>query len=137
VRQRVSIALVLAAALPLAGCWFLLVGAGLGGAIYFTADESEVFDAPAEQVYAATLAALERLQVPVDSSIRRSDGGEIRGMAPDGRNLAIRVEEESSARTRVGVRIGLSGDVAESARIRNEIRAGLAAAAPDPSPAGG
>lgn len=133
-RRRVPIALLLAAALPAAGCWAAAVGVALGGAIYFTADESEVFDAPAPEVHAATVAALERLDLKLASDIARPDGAELEGMASDGRDLSIRIQEETAMQTRVGVRIGLTGDVAESARIRNEIRAGLAergAGAPD------
>lgn len=113
-----------AGSLALAGCTAaMLLGAAVGGAIYYTADETAVYPAPPERVGPAARAALANLGNTITST--RGLGGEeieIEGLSQAGRDLTLRVEREGTSHSKVGVRIGLAGEPEESQRILAEIR---------------
>ncbi|HYR37039.1 MAG TPA: DUF3568 family protein [Burkholderiales bacterium] len=104
---RLSVFFLVGACLPLAACEpvaIALLGAGASTAIRYNMDgvASRTFTAPVAAVKSASLAALERMGLALDST-SRFDAGETLFARAENRDIEIEIEPISKQATRVRV----------------------------------
>jgi hypothetical protein len=116
-------AVVLAAAAS--GC-LAAAGAGAlaaaGTYAYERGNLHTTIDAPIEDVYRATTAALEQMQLPVTDSAQDAFGARLTATQTQGGDVKIEMARESDKTTRVSVRVGTFGDEQKSRVILQRIR---------------
>lgn len=122
-------ALLISAAL-VSGCIGLLAGAaaGAGTAVYVKGQHQETLEASVPQVQEATVAALQDSGINVVETSGDDFSSDIKGEMADGTNVWIDLERQTASTTKVGVRVGATGDQAESAAIVDRIKNRLPAA---------
>lgn len=127
--KRHWLALLLAAAAiagAATGCLFVAAGAATGGTIVYVKGElQETFAAPIDKVSQATEKALAQLQVATDSAAKDGLVGHYIAHLADGTKVVIELTSTGTGSTRVGVRVGLVGDRAQSQRLLSAIRESL------------
>jgi len=97
---------------------------------YANGETSHDVDAPLDEVWAASLAAFEELELPVAASSRDEDSGRIKSRTPGGDEITLRLQQRKLDRTRAKVRIGLFGDEKRSQQIIRSIEGRLGLTAP-------
>ncbi len=124
--------LVVALAFCISGCVAAAVAgaagaAGVGTAMYVEGEQSQVHRAGLDRTWRATLTALNRMHMPVETSSHDSLGGTIDAKRADGTAVTIKEEPVEGGNTRVKIRVGTLGNQGESAAIQQEIDRALRA----------
>ncbi|MGB9697741.1 MAG: DUF3568 family protein [Thermodesulfobacteriota bacterium] len=98
-------------------------GVGIGAAEYIRGELKQVYAAPMEKAWQASLAAAEELKMTVtERSIEQGDKNRlIKGKTAQGKDFKITLEANSPEVTTVLVRIGIFGDEAYSRKIQEAI----------------
>jgi hypothetical protein len=115
------------------GCAAVLIGgavagAGAAGYAYYKGEISFDFPAAFQPTWAATLAALQDLGLPIEHHSLVEDHGDIQTRSAEGENISIYVEPAnttSAPNTRVHIRVGVFGNQKVSERIQAQISARL------------
>lgn len=118
-------ALVLTAATS--GCIALAVGAagGAAGITYLKGDMTDKLDGTVAEVHAATLMALEELDMPIHESDLESYAAKIRTRYSDEKTVWIDIETINSASSKITLRVGATGNQRRSLHILDAIKANL------------
>ena len=106
------------------GCAAMAVGAaaGAGTAVYVKGQHKETVDGTVPQVHGATIAALSDSGIDVIDEDFDDFKSDIKGEMADGTNVWIDLERQTASTTQIAVRVGATGDQAESAAIVDEIK---------------
>lgn len=119
----------LAMGMVVSGCAVavLATGAGLGAGTYawLKGELQRTYPATYDAVWNASSDALQSLEMPVVSEQRDALKGTIMAKRADGSDVRVDVKYLTDKTTQVGIRIGLFGDRADSARIHETIQARL------------
>ncbi len=115
----------------LTGCAAALLGAGAaagaGGYAYAKGEASQTHAGSFDQVWNATMNALNQMNIKVVRSTRDALGGEIDAKrAADNQDVTVKVQPVDRDSTRVSVRVGVLGNEADSKRIQQVISTTLA-----------
>ncbi len=94
---------------------------GAGAYYYVKGDLKRNYDAPMDQTWAATVAALEELQMSVESKQNDALTGVIKGKLADGKGFTVNLKRLGENLTEVGIRIGTFGDRTKSEAIHDKI----------------
>lgn len=140
IRRAVHIgAFCLALATPLSGCVALLVGAagGAAGAVYLMGKLTEEVPYGVPDVHDAARSALGDLDLVVSEDRADALSGRLESEFADKAHVWIALDTVGERRTKITIRVGLTGDEVRSRKILDAIRAHLAPApaSPPPSPA--
>jgi hypothetical protein len=102
-------------------------GVGIGAAEYIRGELKQVYAAPMERTWQASLAAADELKMTVtERSIEQGDKSRlIKGKTASGKDFKITLEANSPEVTTVLVRIGVFGDEAYSRKIQEAIAKNL------------
>lgn len=100
-------------------------GAAVGTAAYVNGEHSQVYSTSLDRTWTATLAALEDMNIRVESSTKDGVGGTIDAERADGKDVTIEEEAQEGGHTEVRIRIGTFGDRAASEAIQERIAARL------------
>ncbi len=102
-------------------------GVGIGAAEYIRGELKQLYAAPLEKTWEASLAAVKELKLSVtERSIAQGDRSrQIKGKTPEGKEFKITLEANSPEVTTVLVRIGVFGDEAYSRKIQEAIAQNL------------
>jgi len=125
------ICLILFVAMASAGCGLFVVGAGVGagvgGAEYVHGELKQVYAAPMEKAWNASLATVDELKMK--TSEKWTDNQDqyrvIKGKTKEGRHFQIALEATSKDVTTVGVRIDTFGDEEYSKKVQEVIAKNL------------
>lgn len=98
-----------------------MAGAALGTAAYINGEHTEVYNANLDRTWAATMAALQDMNIRVEKSTKDGLGATIEGERADGRDVKIKQEPTENGHTQVKIRVGTFGDQAESEAIQRRI----------------
>ena len=114
--------------------FFLLIGcaplvffgagtaAGVAGYQYYQGALTVIFQAPFMDTWDATLIALDRMNIKVESSSHDITSGRIRAKRGEKQKVTISLKYKSAKETEVVIRIGYLGDRDNSMAIKEEIR---------------
>ena len=109
-----------------AGCGVLLVGTGAalgaGAVLYYEGRLQQSVDASLDDTYAATVAGLKELGLPV---ILGESKEQVESQYRDDTHVWIGLKSLGKQQTRVTVRVGLTGDEERATTIMNAIRRNL------------
>ncbi|MCL4741626.1 MAG: DUF3568 family protein [Phycisphaerales bacterium] len=97
---------------------------------YANGESTHDVNAPLDDVWAASLAAFDELELPVAASSRDEDSGRIKSRTPGGDEITLRLQQRKVDQTRAKVRIGLFGDEKRSQQIIRSIEGRLGLTAP-------
>jgi hypothetical protein len=105
----------------------LATGAGLGAGTYawIKGELRRTYPATYDSVWNAATDALQSLEMPLASQQRDALKGTIMAKRADGSDVRVDIKYLTEKTTQVGVRIGLFGDRADSARVHETIQARL------------
>lgn len=116
-----ALAVLLAALMLLPGCAAVLIGAGAGvgvGTVKYVEGELEkTYSARVQQVWNASMRAVQQLEMRVVGSEKDAVGGSIDARRIDGTPVKLRVQSVGTNVTSVKVRVGTFGDREVSDRI--------------------
>jgi hypothetical protein len=112
------------------GCLWLAVGAagagvGVGTYAYVRGELEAAYASGYNETWAATLAALDALEIRKKSATRDAFGGSINAARADGTSIKIKVTPVSPAHTSVKIRVGFFGNRTMSEGIADQIGAKL------------
>lgn len=96
--------------------------AGVVGFKYYQGALTVVYQAPYEKTWDAALAALEGMNLKIQSHEHDQTVGRIKALRADDTEIIVFVEYQSSNETEVVIRVGIFGDEGASVRIKEEIR---------------
>lgn len=126
--RSMVVVMLLPAILLNVGCAGLLVGATAGGgAVAYVKGELQTEkQAPIDEVYPATVQALEDSKITIHEKKQDAMSAKIDGELANGKSLNIWFERESTNITKLGIRIGTFGDEKKSRFILEKINEHLA-----------
>ena len=120
--------LIAIAAMPLtlAGCpLFLLAGGaavGAGAVMWATGTLSEDVNEPIYRVHRAAGAALLDLKAVIEKNELKEDAGLVDGTLSDGSHVAVKTSRLADMKTRVRIRVGMTGDERVSRQILAQMK---------------
>lgn len=125
--RRTALGLVAAAVLAAgAGCLFVAAGAAAGGTLAYVKGElQETLASPIEPATAAAEKAMAKLGLTTEVASKSGLVSQFVAHLADGTKVVVKLESLSAQTTRVGVRVGLVGDRALSARVLGAIKENL------------
>jgi hypothetical protein len=97
-------------------------GAGVGTYNYATGELRVLYSVPIEKMWPRVLAALQDLQLTVDSKFMDALGGEIEARRDDGTPVRVQLKPAGRNSTTVDVRVGTFGSKEKSERIHYTIQ---------------
>ena len=97
-------------------------GAGVGTYHYATGELRVLYSVPIEKMWPRVLAALQDLQLTVDSKFMDALGGEIEARRDDGTPVRVQLKPAGRNSTTVDVRVGTFGSKEKSERIHYTIQ---------------
>jgi hypothetical protein len=100
-------------------------GAAAGTYFFVKGNLKRSYEAPVENVWEATLQAVEELELATESKNHDAFGGEIKGKMADGESFKIELKRLGENSAEVGVRIGVFGDRTKSEAIHDKILSNL------------
>lgn len=105
------------------GCVALVVGAGAGaaGLAYIKGVLEKNFDRPVEDLYNASVKALEKMKIEIDSKELKDHHAIIKGHDLKKNGVTIEVEALTEQASKLKIRVGLFGDQERSLTILNAI----------------
>lgn len=111
-------------ALNLCGCAAVVVGAaaGLGTAAWFSGKLSEEVDMPRERSIPVTKSALQSMGMKIEKETITREVAQIIAIYVDGTTTWIDIRAVSKKRSRIEVRVGVTGNQEASRRILDAIK---------------
>jgi len=97
-------------------------GAGVGTYSYIKGELQATYAEPLQKIWPKTVAAVESLQLTVDSKQMDALGGTINARRADGTEVKVQLKPAGDRSTIVGVRVGIFGSKEQSERIHAAIR---------------
>ena len=129
--QKIGPILLLVMTGMLQGCALLLIGGGAAGGgagvAYAKGELEQVYAAPYDKVWDATLRSLRILNVTVSDTQKDPISAKATGVKSDGTSIVISVLPVTRDSTSVRVRVGTFGDRPESERIHGQVALALKA----------
>jgi len=111
------------------GCALFLIGGGAAGGgagiAYAKAELEQVYAAPYDKVWDATLRALRTMNVTVSETHKDPISAKAAGVKSDGTSIVVSVLPVTRDSTSVRVRVGTFGDRPESERIHGQVALAL------------
>ncbi len=109
------------------GCVALLFGAaaGAGGYAWAKGVLEKEFDRPVEEVHAAVLKALKKLEITVKDEDKDRLSAVTKGKFADGKNLTVHIEAVTEKKSKLKIRVGVFGDRDRSEQILNLVKKSL------------
>ncbi|MFC1783040.1 DUF3568 family protein [Planctomycetota bacterium] len=123
-KKIISMLLLIALTLAMAGCVaaVVAVGAGAAGTVaYIRGDFEAIKKESIEQLYDATLKALESLKIPVFSKGQDALTAIIEGRTAEDKKIVIKIEAQENNLSKLSIRIGTFGDQTQSGLIYKKI----------------
>jgi hypothetical protein len=129
-KSRIILAVLLAGmAICATGCWvvpFAVVGGGAAGTVaYVKGDLETTLDAGMDKSYAASLKALEQLQIVPTQKLKDSLSAEIIARRSDDTKITVALTRVDDKITKMSIRVGVFGDQAQSTTIYERIKQNL------------
>lgn len=114
-------------AFSLAACVALVAGGaiGAGGVIYVNGELTHTVNRPVPKVYAATIATLKDMNLPVLEDTHDQLSARIKSKLATGEDINISLNSASAETTKIGVRVGVVGDKDKSQTILSNIESHL------------
>ena len=105
------------------GCIPLLAGAAAGGgtATWLSGKLTQDVNASFDRTYNAAKSAIKSLGLVITKETKKADVGQIRSKYTDGDGVWIDVHPISASTSRVGVRVGVTGNGEAERKIMNQI----------------
>ncbi len=100
-------------------------GSGVGAFSYITRDVQATYNVKMDLAWPATLKAMERLNLTVESENMDALGGALAVKRADGTDVKIRLKSVGGYSTKISVRVGLMGSKNKSVLIHDAIRSAL------------
>ena len=108
------------------GCLLLVgAGAGAGTAAYFMGKLEDEINVSVEDAHEATIDALHGLGMPIVKDQGDRLSGKVESVTADDRTVWIYIDSLSNSRSKVSIRVGLTGDEIRSQQILQAIREAL------------
>jgi hypothetical protein len=125
-QQLIISALLAALALTLSGCVVAAVGAGAAASVgYIRGDLEATLENDVEQVYEASLKALDQLKLAVVSKQQDALGAKIVSRNIEDKKIQINLKQNEGGVTKLTIRIGVFGNETQSRLIYDKIRDNL------------
>ena len=125
-RQILLIAMLVGSMLLLHGCVVAAVGLGAAGTVaYVRGDLQVVESASIDEVYEATLKALNELELLPTRKTKDALGAEIVTYDAQDKKIVIRLKSEADGSTKISIRIGVFGSETKSRLIYQKIHDNL------------
>jgi len=96
--------------------------AGVGGYKFYKGSLTVIYQAPYMDTWDATLRALDKMNLQIESKKHDLTKGKIKARTADNKQVHISLKYKSSEQTEVVIRVGIFGDKAASMVIKDEIR---------------
>jgi len=112
--------LLLALTMAIAGCEAVME-VGAGTVAYVRGDFEAIKKESVEQLYDATLKALESLKIPVFSKGQDALTAKIEGRTVEDKKIVIKIEAQENDLSKLSIRIGTFGDQTQSGLIYKKI----------------
>ena len=129
--QKIGSILLLVITGMLEGCALLLIGGGAAGGgagvAYAKGELEQVYAAPYDKVWDATLRSLRILNVSVGDTQKDPISAKATGVKSDATSIVVSVLPVTRDSTSVRVRVGTFGDRPESERIHGQVALALKA----------
>ena len=100
-------------------------GAGVGTYAYIKGELETTYSSEYEKTWAATLDALNALEIAVESADKDAFGGLVKASRANGTSVKIKVAPVTSNSTSVKIRVGTFGDRSISEKIAARIKTNL------------
>ncbi len=127
--QKVGPILLLVMTGLLQGCALLLIGGGAAGGgagvAYAKGELEQVYAAPYDKLWDATLQVLRTMNIAVSETQKDTISAKATGVMSDGTSIVVSVLPVTRDSTSVRVRVGTFGDRPESERIHGQIALAL------------
>ena len=108
------------------GCTYAIgAAAGVGTVLYVKGDLETAREESLDEVYAASIEAMEDLEFTVKEEQKDALQGKIEAEMADGKNVKIKVKTTKEGTTSLSIRVGLFGDEELSRLILEEIEGNL------------
>lgn len=124
-RQVLLIAMLVGSMLLLQGCVVAAVGLGAGTIAYVRGDLQAVESESIDDVYDASLKALEELELRVTRKSKDALGAEIITYDAQDKKIRIKLKSVAEKTTELSIRIGVFGSETKSRLIYQKIRENL------------
>jgi endo-beta-N-acetylglucosaminidase D len=121
-RQVLLIAMLVGSMLLLQGCVVAAIGLGAGTIAYVRGDLQAVESESIDDVYEATLKALEELELRVTRKSKDALGAEIITYDAQDKKITIRLKSVAEKTTELSIRIGVFGKETKSRLIYQKIQ---------------
>ncbi|MFC1783039.1 DUF3568 domain-containing protein [Planctomycetota bacterium] len=100
----------------------VLVGGAAGTVAYVKGDFESTEKKSVEQLYNASLRALESLNIPVISKVQDALSAQIEGRNAEDKKVTVKIEAQENDLSKISIRIGTFGDQAQSRMIYDKIK---------------
>ena len=125
-RTIITILLLAVTATAISGCAVALVGAGAAAGVgYVRGDLEAQMDESIDNVYNASLKALEELELAIISKDKNALGAKIISRTTEDKKIQIKLKRTENNITKLTIRIGLFGDETQSRVIYDTIKKNL------------
>lgn len=125
-KQFIVSALLAALTFTISGCAVALVGAGAAAGVgYIRGDLEATLEDDVEDVYKASLQALDQLKLAVVSKQQDALGAKIVSRNIEDKKIQINLKQNEGGITKLTIRIGIFGDETQSRLIYDKIRDNL------------
>ena len=125
-KQLIISVLLAALALTISGCVVAAVGAGAAAGVgYIRGDLEATLENDVEQVYEASLKALDQLKLAVISKQQDALAAKIVSRNSEDKKIQVNLKQIEGSVTKLTIRIGVFGDETQSRLIYDKIRENL------------
>lgn len=107
------------------GCWAVAAGAAGGTVAYVMGDLEAARSESLDEVYSATISAMEDLEYKVTSKQKDALEAEVAARSAADKKVTVYMERTGEGTTRISVRVGVFGSEEKSRLIYDEIVANL------------
>ena len=122
-RKIIMMLLLLGMTLTVAGCVVALVAGGAVGTVaYVKGDFEAIENENVEQLYNASLKALESLDIPVITKVQDALTANIEGRNAEDKKVTVKIEAQENELSKISIRSGTFGDQAQSRMIYDKIK---------------
>ncbi len=122
-RRQIALTLTVCSSLTIVcGCAVVLVGAGAGTVAYLKGSLNIVLDKDIDRVYAATLKALDQLEISATRKEKDALSAVVAGRTSDDKKVTVRIKAAENNLTKLSIKIGTFGNQTQSQLIYDEIK---------------
>ncbi|MCR4337631.1 MAG: DUF3568 domain-containing protein [Candidatus Omnitrophica bacterium] len=116
-------ALMSISAMSLSGCFALLAGTagGAGTAVWLSNKLVQEVNAPMDRSISAVRAALKSLKLEVTKETQAEDVAQVKSEYYDGKNIWIDIRKVTASKSKIEVRVGLTGDEIAARKVLDAI----------------